>query len=284
MEIRKMRSDVRFTVVTPNYNMGKFLKQTIDSVLQNIEADDEYFVIDGGSSDSSKETILAYEDRLSGWVSEPDLGYSDAVAKGFRKASGRYLCWVNSGDLLLEGALTKAQELLEQDQADLIFGDDVLIDENDLVLRVSNGYAQDLRAMMLFAGWTPLQESCFWTSDLYRRVGGINPRLKYAADYDLFLRMSLKGRCQYNPVIFGAFRRHDGQLSVDQWTKYKAERKKCQVRELELLPPSPWLPLSRAYYWTKMHWRIRTQAGRKDTSKLVGESVDKIKSRDSSKA
>ncbi|MBL0919592.1 MAG: glycosyltransferase [Hydrogenophaga sp.] len=265
-----------FTVVTPNYNMGGHLGPTIESVLRNLEPGDEYFIIDGGSTDNSTQVIRAHETRLTGWVSEPDAGYADAVAKGFRLARGDYLCWVNSGDLLLDGALKKARASLERTGADLIFGDDLLIDEEDKVMQVTNGHAADLRAMMLYAGWTPLQESCFWTRALYEKVGGIDPGVKYAADYDFFLRASLTGRCQYLPVVFGAFRRHEGQLSMAKTALYKAEREKCRKRELVALPPNPLLPLINIYHWFKVRWRVRVHARKRNMDHLRGKTVGDV--------
>ncbi len=265
-----------FTVVTPNYNMGGYLAPTIESVLRNLGPEDEYFIIDGGSSDKSLEVIRSYESRLTGWVSEPDAGYANAVAKGFHKAGGHYLCWVNSGDILLDGALDKARTALQQTGADLIFGDDLLIDDDGRVMQVTNGHASDLRKMMLYAGWTPLQESCFWTRASYERVGGINPEVKYAADYDFFLRMSLAGKCHYLPAVFGAFRRHEGQLSMAKMALYKTEREKCRERELAASPQNALLPLIQVFYWFKVRWRVRVNAKKRNMNHLEGKSFREV--------
>ena len=203
-----------FSVVTPNYNMGRYLAETIESVLANLGPGDQYFVIDGGSSDESVEIIGRYEPRLTGWVSEPDHGYADALAKGFARSKSEFLCWVNSGDLLLMGALNSAKNILEESKADFIFGDDFYIDEQGRIIGFSKGYVRSLKNMMLFGGWTPLQDACFWKRSLYGSVGGINRDLEYAADYDLFLRFSLKGSSRYAPVAFSAFRKHTEQKST----------------------------------------------------------------------
>jgi glycosyltransferase involved in cell wall biosynthesis len=267
---------LKFTVVTPNYNMGGYLADTVESVLCNLRPGDEYFIVDGGSTDDSVNIIRKYESLITDWVSERDAGYADALAKGFRRAGGHYLCWVNSGDILLEGALDKARMALQQSGADLIFGDDLLIDEDGRVMQVTNGHAADLRKMMLYAGWTPLQESCFWTRALYENVGGVDPEVRYAADYDFFLRMSLAGTCHYLPAVFGAFRRHEGQLSVARTALYKAEREKCRARELADLPSSPLMPVIKAYYWLKVRWRVRMQAKKRNMNHLEGKSVREV--------
>jgi glycosyltransferase involved in cell wall biosynthesis len=279
-QVTPSNSSNRFVIVTPNYNMAEYLEATIESVLGNLREGDEYFVIDGGSSDGSIDIIKKHATRLTGWVSERDAGYADAVAKGFRQARGHYLCWVNSGDLLLEGALDKARTALEATGADLIFGDDLLIDDAGNVLQVTNGHAADLRAMMLYAGWTPLQESCFWTREVYERIGGIDPAVKYAADYDFFLRISMTGRCQYLPAVFGAFRRHEGQLSMAKTALYKAERERCRARELAALPRNPWLPLITSFFWLKVRWRVRMLAKKRKMSHLEGKSVMAVASQD----
>ena len=266
-----------FTIITPNFNMGSYLAETIESVLVNLRPGDEYFIIDGGSTDGSVEIIRSYEHRITGWVSETDRSYADALSKGFVRATNDYQCWINCGDLLLAGALDVARAKLDATGADMIFGDDLYIDENGQVLQVSTGHADDLASMMLYGGWTPLQDACYWRSSLYEKVGGIDPSLRYAADYDLFLRMSLKGNCQYVPTIFSAFRRHGGQTSRAFAKNYQEERMSCRQRELNLQSLKGWrMKLINTYYWWKVRWRVRMQGRKHNMQSLVGESVVKL--------
>ena len=155
-----------FSVVTPNFNMARFLPETIESVLVNLRPGDEYFVVDGGSTDASVEILRRYESRLTGWISETDRGYADALRKGFSRARGDLLCWVNCGDLLLPGALDAAAAALDESKADLVFGDDYSIDEEGWVIQRSYGGVKSLRNIMLFGGWTPLQDACYWRRSL----------------------------------------------------------------------------------------------------------------------
>jgi glycosyltransferase involved in cell wall biosynthesis len=190
-------TDRRFCVVTPNFNMGRYLPETIDSVLANLRPGDEYHVIDGGSTDNSLDVLRSYGDRLTGWISEPDRSYADAVAKGFRRSTNELQCWIACGDLMLKGALDNARELIALENADMIFGDDLYVDEECRIIQVTDGSAPNLPVMMIHGAWTPLQDACFWRRDLYERVGGIDPAVRHAADYDLFLRMGVAGRCRY---------------------------------------------------------------------------------------
>lgn len=267
-------SNSRFTVVTPNYNMGKYLAETIESVLANLRPGDEYFIIDGGSADGSVEIIRRYEKHLSGWASEKDRGYADALAKGFSRSTAEYQCWINCGDLLLPGALDEARTRLTSTGANMIFGDDLYIDEDGYVIQVSNGHVDDLAAMMLYGGWTPLQDACYWRRSLYEKVGGIDPLQRYAADYDLFLRMSLNGDCRYIPTVFSAFRRHGGQTSNAHAEEYQQERKQCRRRELAQQADNRWhMSMLNASYWWKARWQARMHGRKRDMPQLVGENV-----------
>lgn len=248
----------RFSVVTPNLNMGRFLSETIQSVLKNLEPGDEYFIIDGGSQDDSVKIIRSFERALTGWISEPDNGYAEALRKGFSRCTGDYLCWINSGDVLLDGALIIARQTLLETNAECIYGDDFYIDEESEVIGLSRGYVPCLRDAMIYGGWTPLQDACYWTRSLYDRVGGINGDLRYAADYDLFLRFGLETDWRYIPIAFSAFRRHSGQKSREGSVHYSREREICRRRELGKIGGMRLRQLwSQLYYWFYVRFRAR---------------------------
>jgi glycosyltransferase involved in cell wall biosynthesis len=249
--------DRGFSVVTPNLNMGNLLERTIQSVLSNLRHPaDEYYVVDGGSNDESIEVIRKYDLQLAGWTSESDKGYADALAKGFRRCTGEYMCWINSGDLLLEGALQAARQALTETGADFIFGDDLYIDEGDKVLLHSRGYVRSLKHFMLYGGWTPLQDACFWRRDLYERVGGIDATLRFAADYDFFLRAAWSGRNVYVPKTFSAFRRHGRQLSTSESLGYEDERQLSRARMFQALhTPAVIRVGTTALFWFMTRWR-----------------------------
>jgi glycosyltransferase involved in cell wall biosynthesis len=268
---------LNFTVVTPNYNMGEYLVETIESVLRNLRPGDEYFIIDGGSTDHSVEVIRSYESSITGWISEPDKGYADALVKGFLRSTTDFQCWINSGDLLLQGTLDMARQLLVESGADMIFGDDLYIDEHGIVVQVSNGRVTNLTDMMLYGGWTPLQDACYWRREFYEKVGGLDPEQKFAADFDLFLRMSLHGKCHYVPVIFSAFRRHGEQKSQSGALAYKRERQACQEREVARQAKGTLHNLAKSlYYWPTTRLRARLCARKSGHEELIGQAVSGI--------
>ncbi len=263
-----------FTVVTPNFNMGGYLAETIESVLANLRPGDQYFVIDGGSTDDSVEIIKRYERHISGWISERDKGYADAIAKGFAKSTAEFQCWINCGDLLLAGCLDEARSRLETSGSDLIYGDDLYIDDQGYVIQVSNGHVDNLKDMMLYGGWTPLQDACYWRRSLYERCGGIDPDLKYAADFDLFLRLSRSGSCQYVPVIFSAFRQHEGQTSDIHSVGYRQERICCRQREISMTSSGFLIrSILSMEYWLKARLRARLRNRNDNVPQLIGKNV-----------
>jgi hypothetical protein len=201
------------------------------------------------------------------------------LRKGFGLTDSRYMCWINAGDLLLPGALDAASAALEESGADLIFGDDFYIDDNGAVLKLSRGYVPNLRDAMLYGAWTPLQDACFWRRELYDRVGGIDSTLRFAADYDLFLRMALKGKCVYVPHVFSAFRRHPGQKSISGSQQYKKERQRVRKREIDAIPgSSAGKALLSAWHKTRIRWRYHVMERTWRREDLVGRPVQQLRS------
>ena len=264
----------RISIVTPSYEMAGFLSETIDSVLSNMRPDDEYFVIDGGSTDGSAEIIRGRQDALTGWVSEPDRGYAHALLKGFSRSTGDILCWINVGDRLALGALDAVRQKFADSRADMIFGDDFYFDEHGLVISYSRGYVKNPGDAMLYGGWTPLQDACFWRRSLYEKVGGLDPELEYAADYDLFLRMSLEGELEYVPMVYSAFRRHPGQKSISGSTDYKRERERVRKRELARTEGSRLGKSIRSvWHGAAIRWRVHVAQRKWVRPDLVGLPV-----------
>jgi len=255
--------------------MAAYLAETIESVLKNLGPNDHYFVVDGGSTDGSVDLIKTYEGRISGWISEPDQGYADAVAKGFAMAPTRYQCWIACGDLMLPGALQLASTELARTGADMIYGDNFYVDENSRLIQITSAEIKNLAEMMFYGGWTPLQDACFWSSELYQRVGGINPAIRYAADYDLFLRMAMAGQCVYTPHVFSAFRRHEGQTSERYKVAYRNEKEAAAKSARNSMNAVRSSIGAKVYHWIypKLRARISSLSAKPIKTSSVGRPV-----------
>jgi glycosyltransferase involved in cell wall biosynthesis len=191
-------------VITPSYNQGKFLEETIRSIVSQDYPNFEYIIIDGGSNDNSVDIIRKYESALAYWVSERDTGFGNAINKGFARATGDIICWVNSDDLLLEGALLKVGKFfLKNRNAGLVYGDRHVINKDSKLLYKKRHifyFPNQLKYM------TIPQECAFWRRDVFYQCGGLDETLKFAIDFDLWCKLSRVTKFRHIPFFLGVFR------------------------------------------------------------------------------
>jgi glycosyltransferase involved in cell wall biosynthesis len=174
-------------IVTPSLNQAPFLERAIRSVLDQRYPRLEYVVLDGGSTDDSADIIARYSDRLARWRSAPDQGQAAAVNEGWGETSGEILGWINSDDYYLPGSLDFIGRFFRSNEAiDLAYGTCRVVDSFGSQ-RAVIGEPTDRRRMQL--GHQPMpQPSTFMRRRLYEAVGPVDESLRYAMDYDLFLR------------------------------------------------------------------------------------------------
>jgi glycosyltransferase involved in cell wall biosynthesis len=205
----------RISIVTPSYNQGAYLDETIRSILSQDYPDLEYIVMDGGSTDGSVEIIRRYADQISFWASEPDGGQADALRKGFCRATGDVFAWTNSDDTLKEGTLRKVGELFRRrPEIDLVYGNVDIVHASGE--RWYTAYPViDLRILLYESPFIP-QQAMFWRRTLYERVGGVNPALRFAMDFELTVKFLLGGaRLEKIPEVLANFRSHPGAKSTN---------------------------------------------------------------------
>ena len=205
-----MTSFPKITVVTPSYNQGAFLEQTMRSVLGQLYANLEYIVVDGGSTDNSVEVIKRYESQLAWWVSEKDRGQAEALNKGFSRATGDILCWLNSDDFLLPGALHEVA-LAFREPVDFIYGNCLSFSDKGTRSIVNRPPSHD-RDLLTIVDYI-VQPSSFWRRSLWDKTGPLNEELHYAFDWEWFLRADRLGKFQKADFIFSAYRFHDSHKS-----------------------------------------------------------------------
>jgi glycosyltransferase involved in cell wall biosynthesis len=178
----------RITIVTPSFNQGKFIEETIRSVLLQGYPNLEYVIIDGGSTDNTLEIIKEYEPWITYWVSEKDRGQCHAINKAFARATGDIFAWLCSDDVYAPGALHKVAEALRDRKMAMAIGDSVITHGPDSLA----GKLDRRRPTFINMAYntnTLAQPSVFWSKDLWDVAGPLNEDLYFLMDKDLWLRM-----------------------------------------------------------------------------------------------
>jgi glycosyltransferase involved in cell wall biosynthesis len=213
----------RVSIVTPSYNQGKFIGETIRSVLLQGYPNLEYIIIDGDSTDESLDMIKQYEPWLTYWVSEPDRGQSHAINKGFRRASGDIIAYLNSDDLYLPGAIRQAVQFLSQnEEGDIVYGDCRVVDKESQTIFLGRG--RDFDLFVALCRNFVYQPTVFMRRKLLDLVGYLDEELNYAMDVDYWLRAAMKVKFSYLPVELAAFRITEGSKTGKDLIPFDTER------------------------------------------------------------
>lgn len=221
----------KITIVTPNFNGDAFLEQTISSVLSQNYPNLEYMIIDGGSTDNSLSIIKKYSHQLSYWVTEPDNGMYDAIQKGFNKSTGEIMGWLNSDDMLHPNSLFQLAKIFNSNpNVDWMEGVNTLFDVDGHTTFVHLPKNRDLYYYLLKLQFSTnfgyiQQESTYWRRNLWNKVGAtLNTKMKFAGDYDLWMRFFLYADLYTLTTLVGGFRNSSQyQLSVLNENSYYQE-------------------------------------------------------------
>ena len=197
----------KISIVVPSYNQDYFLEKTILSILNQNYPNLELIIIDGGSTDKSLNIIKKYEKYIDYWVSEKDKGQSDALNKGFHRATGEIIGWQNSDDLYLPNCFSVVvKHFKKYPKADIIYGNRLEIDENDRIIGESR-YTRFSRIVQQYDGISLGTQSTFWKKTLFSKIGFLDVDLELMMDYEFFLRAIIqKVRFKNIPYYLGALR------------------------------------------------------------------------------
>jgi glycosyltransferase involved in cell wall biosynthesis len=185
------------SIITPSFNQARYLEATIQSVFSQDYPRIEYMIVDGGSTDDSVNVIKKYADRLAWWVSEKDRGQTDAINKGFARATGDILAWINSDDTYEPGAVTAAVSYLQaHPEVGMVYADCNYINEEGRVIGKFPAAQTDLPRLR--AGYVHIpQQTMFFRADLWKRLGPLDPSFYFAMDYDLWTRIAAHAALKY---------------------------------------------------------------------------------------
>ena len=209
------------TVVTPSLNHGRFIRETIESVLTQGYPRIEYLVLDGGSADETVEILRSYGDRLA-WGSQPDDGQTKAINRGWRRARGTIVSYLNSDDTYLPGAVDKAVAALAANpHAGAVYGEGYHVDEGG---RVIDRYPTEPFDMGRLAKTCFIcQPTVFLRRELVARLGYLDESHRYCMDYDLWIRLARVAPFVHVPAYLATTRLHPASLTHSQRGPVHAE-------------------------------------------------------------
>lgn len=219
----------KITVVTVTYNAEEFLEQTIQSVLGQNYPNLEYIIIDGASIDKTVEIIKKYEKYLTYWISEPDSGMYDALQKGFKKSTGDIMAWINSDDMYHPHAFLSIVEIFTNFQeVQWLTGANTNFDEMGRTTEARYSHSHNKYSQFLYPKKYIQQESTFWRKSLWEKAGSrLNTSLKYAGDFELWLRFNQYSQVYITNALIGGFRFRTNQLTALFLDKYNEECEEC---------------------------------------------------------
>ncbi len=244
------------SIVTPSYNQGEFIAETIESVLgQAGDFSMEYIIVDGGSTDDSVTVIRRYDELLKQgtwpvscrgitfrWLSEKDRGQSHALMKGFRMAKGEIFAWLNSDDIYLPGSLQSATDFFRNHpETGLLYGDADYCDAGGNRIGRYRTEAFDFEKLAWFN--FICQPSTFFRREPFNEVGGLNESLRFALDYDLWIRITRRFPCRHLPQVLSRYRLHDTSKTVSDATLHANGEEALSVA----MNHFGWAPLPRVY-------------------------------------
>jgi len=221
----------KISIVTPSYNQGCFLEETILSVINQNYPKLEYIIIDGGSTDNSVDIIKKYKDSIAYWVSEKDLGQTNAINKGLRIARGDILTWLNSDDTLLPGVLFKVSEIFaSHPEAGIVYGDCNIVDKNGNLVLKRCCLPFD-RKILVYAYNLIAQPASFFHRRVIDSIGALDESLNYSMDYEYWIR-ALKNDILFFQIPFpiASFRIHNSSKSVDQYKNMMGQHREVLNR------------------------------------------------------
>lgn len=226
-----IKGNIKISIVTPTLNQAQYITDTIESVLNQNYKNFEHIVIDGNSNDGTLDILKSYKHIR--WISEPDKGAANAINKGLKLTSGDVVTWLNSDDYYDSGVFEKVNELFSlKSELDFICGNLTYIDENKNILLEDKTHNYDLDYLINYSADVVRQPSTFFTKRLLKKTGFLDEDLKFAFDYELFIRMLKITDPYFVDKNFAFYRDYENTLTRKNLRKqsleiFKISRKYC---------------------------------------------------------
>ena len=225
------------SIITPSFNQGKFIRETIESVLNQDYSNIEYWVIDGGSTDETVDILKEYDGKIN-WISEKDEGQADAVNKGIKLAKGTIIGWLNSDDIYMQDAVSHIVKFFKKHpNVDMVYGEGYFIDENSQIIDRYN--TENFSINRLAQTCIVCQPTAFLKKGIVKEVGYLDKRLNLCMDYELWIKIAQKGNIMYSPKYLAASRMYNENKTLSR--KWEVNEEVCKT-------------LSKYFNYVPLHW------------------------------
>jgi len=264
------------SIVVPSFNQARFLDEALRSLIVQRDQIHEIIVMDGGSTDGSKEIIERYQSELTHWQSEKDDGQADAIINGFNRATGDILAWVNSDDALLPDAVESMRDAFASNpESGLIEGNTIIIDQDSKIIRCDRRAGPSHR-WARFGYMRTHQPSTFFRRSLYEAVGRIDRSMHCTMDTDLWYKMLPTANAIRLQTYIGIHRIHtDAKGESEQWQKqYAIERAILDDRYPHYRNNPFRYHLGRIAFYTTQYLSRRSTYAKQDTAMLRGQEFN----------
>lgn len=227
-----MNSKPLVSIITPSLNQGKFIEETIKSIINQTYKNIEYIIIDGDSTDCTKEVISKYLDKINIYISERDSGQSNAINKGFKMAKGELVGWLNSDDYIYQDCIEKIVELYQENNDGAVYCNSLIdwVDDRSSIINTKSINIVD-REYLLNVHSAIIQPGSFYPRKLVEKVGYLDEELHYSMDLDLWLRLLKYGNIyglKDSPHV--AFRIYPGSKTDTGKLKFLKDIKEVLIR------------------------------------------------------
>ena len=207
-----MNKNPLISIITPSFNQGEYIEDTIKSVVSQNYPNIEYIIVDGSSTDETLDILKKYKKKIR-WISEKDNGQADAVNKGIKLTKGEIVAWLNSDDILLPDAVNRIANFFSRNhEVMMVYGKCYYIDQ---VGEIIGKYPTEEFSFEKLARFNFIsQPSTFFKRNAFYDVGGLNSGLHYSLDYDLWIRISARFKVKYLSEFLSGYRLHETSKTV----------------------------------------------------------------------
>jgi len=222
---------LKASIVTPSFNQGRFIEETIKSVLNQDHPNIEYIVIDGASTDNTLEILKKYYNKII-WKSEPDDGQTQAINKGLKMATGEVLAWQNADDTYLPNTVSiVADFFLKNPDVGMVYGYFNYIDENSRII-LTKKLSQFNYRKFVSGKFTPNQPTVFFRKDVIEKAGYLDERFNFSMDRELYCRIGREFKIALIPKVLGNFRIHPQSKTMIDKNNKKWEKEFRLIRKM----------------------------------------------------